>query len=115
MMAGTSGERRSSRRYQMELPVRYRVLTKQPTTGVGVTRNLSSGGVAFVSDSEIPTGEIIELWVAWPVAEDVRRVELRTAGRVVRSSGAETAIQSRRHAFVTLRKDAESGCAAGSL
>jgi hypothetical protein len=109
-----AGERRSRRRYRLELPVRYRVLKKNhyPGSGVGITRDISSGGIAVASDAELPAGSIIELWVVWPVvAEDVTCVELRIAGRVVRSSHTEAGIQMKRHEFLLSRKEvaAENG------
>jgi hypothetical protein len=75
-----------------------------------LTRDLSSGGVAFDSDAELPIGEIIELWITWPAAaEETSCMKLRIAGRVVRSLGVATAIQTKRHDFVTCRKSSEGG------
>jgi hypothetical protein len=96
----------------LELPVRYQVQTndqeeKEVAFGVriGVTINISSGGVAFTSDTEMPTGSIIELWVTWPaVSYEATCMELRIIGQVVRSSQNEAAIQMKRHDFVTSRK-----------
>ena len=99
-----SGERRSNRRYPIELPARYRVISHDQTiTGVGVTRNMSSGGIALASDAELTPSSIIEVWVTWPVVLDsVSCVELHIAGLVVRSSEREAAIQMKRHEFETL-------------
>jgi hypothetical protein len=107
-MAAFSGDRRSNRRYPIQLPVRYRVIRKDQTNaeGVGETRNISSGGIALASDAELPPSSIIELWVTWPVVLDsVSCVELHIAGLVVRSSGLEAAIQMKRHEFETCRNE----------
>jgi hypothetical protein len=107
-MAEMSGERRSNRRYPIELPARYRVISHDQTIteGVGVTSNMSSGGIALASDAELTPSSIIEVWVTWPVVLDsVSCVELHIAGLVVRSSGLGAAIQIKRHEFETCRNE----------
>ena len=116
-MVEISGERRSNRRYRIELPVRYRVIGKDQSIaeGVGTTRDISSGGIALSSETELPAGSVIELWVNWPaVTEDVSCVKLRVAGRVVRSSGVKAAIQIKRHDFMTCRKLGQGNNSSGS-
>ena len=105
-MTDMSHERRLRRRYRLELPVRYHVLKKDQSlaSGVGFSRDISSGGVAVAVDAELPLGSTIELWVTWPAVDDLHSVELRVAGRVVRSSQTEAAIQIKRHDFVSSRK-----------
>jgi hypothetical protein len=97
-------ERRSHRRYGLELPLRYRLLKKTPiTVEVGMTRNMSSGGAALLIDSELAVGEQIELWVEWPGSPQ-NRIELHLAGEVVRSGRADTAIIIKRHDFVAAKE-----------
>jgi hypothetical protein len=111
-MATTLVERRSNRRYRLEMPARYRAIKQDQAivSGVGLTQDMSSGGIALTADAELPRGSLIEAWVTWPAtSEDMTCVELHIAGRVVRSSGLEAAIEMKRHAFVTYRKRAQSG------
>jgi hypothetical protein len=111
-MANTLGDRRSARRYRLEMPLRYRILRQDHSTasGVGLTTDMSSGGMAVASDAELPNGSLFEAWITWPaVSEEAACVELHVAGRVIRSSGRDAAIQMKRHDFVVYRKEANSG------
>ena len=51
-------ERRSKQRFEMELNVRYSVLYRQKiiAVGRGKTINLSSSGIAFTTEDELPSG-----------------------------------------------------------
>jgi hypothetical protein len=117
-METVSNERRVHRRYPLHLPVRYNLLEGHSSaeSGFGLTQNLSSGGVAFVSDVAIDIGSIIEVWVSWPVeVKEISSLELRMTGRVMRSSNAETAIQVKRHDFVRVERARNDGAGFGSL
>jgi hypothetical protein len=71
---------------------------------------MSSGGIAVASDAELPNGSLFEAWITWPaISDEMACVELHVAGRVVRSSGREAAIQMKRHDFVVYRKDVITG------
>jgi hypothetical protein len=98
-----TGDRRARRRYPLELPLRYHSAKRDRSSiaGVGLTHDLSTGGLAFAADHELTTGSAIEIWVAWPIAaEGMNAIELRILGRVVRAAGCEAAIQIKRHDFV---------------
>jgi hypothetical protein len=76
-------------------------------SGTGMTRDMSSGGLAFHCDAELPVGSPIEIRVSWPaVAEEISQLELRIAGRVVRSAAPDTAVQLQRHHFEATPKSA---------
>jgi hypothetical protein len=110
------GERRAHRRYPIELPLRYRVAMKDQVTmsGRGVTRDISSGGVAFACDTDLPVGSPIEIRVTWPVgSREMSDLELRMAGRVVRSARPHTAVQLQRHSFEAIPKNTQETDATG--
>jgi hypothetical protein len=100
-------ERRSKRRYQIELPVGYSGLNEDllRISGAGLTRDISSGGLVFATEAQLPTGSAIELWLTWPTIDAMTEVELRVVGRVVRSTPTDTAIQIKRHDFATFPKN----------
>ena len=106
-MESAMREKRAHRRYSLQLPVRYKSLKG---SGVGLTQNLSSAGVAFFSDSAIDIGSVIEVWVSWPAGGPGKTpLELRMTGRVVRSRDGETAVHVRRHDFVDARSEDITG------
>jgi hypothetical protein len=110
-------EKRAHRRYPLQLPVRYSVLQGHAfaVSGAGLTENLSSGGVAFASNTAMDIGSAIDVWVSWPVCgQETSTLELRMTGRVVRSSGAETAVQVKRCDFVSTERTRNEGAGAGS-
>jgi hypothetical protein len=97
------GERRTNRRYSLTLPLRYRIArSQQPVTseGLGWTRDISSGGLAFEAASEIALGSAIEVWISWPTATDaVLGLELHVTGTVVRADRRAVALKVERHEF----------------
>src|ERR1700684_58143 len=85
-------ERRAKKRFVMEREIRYRVLEQKKiiAVGSGKTLNLSSNGVAFVTQSDLPTGAFIEVSIAWPALLENRcPLQLIGFGRVL-TSGAGT-------------------------
>ena len=116
-MGEISGERRYARRYRLQLPLRYRVVQKnQPVVseGVGLTRDMSSGGIAFEADMQIPINAVIEVWITWPVAsEDATVIELHAACTVVRTTGGEIGLKVKRHDFVSIRPGESAAGASG--
>ena len=80
-------ERRSSVRHAVELPIRYRVLTKPPQSGTDhsptrpqKTKNVSDSGLLFLSTQCFEVGTLLEL--SLPVKEKVLTIE----GQVVHAS-----------------------------
>jgi hypothetical protein len=83
-------ERRDKIRFVMNREVRYKLLEgdRIVASGLGTTENMSSGGVAFQSDVDLPNGSYIELSISWPMMlDDVCPMRLIVFGRVLR--GAE--------------------------
>jgi hypothetical protein len=100
-----AGDRRSDRRYDMQLELRWKLLHRRKVqdTGAGRTIDLSSGGVLFEAGRQLPVGLSVELSVAWPVLlQHVAPMQLVISGRIVRSEGHRAALRISQHEFRTL-------------
>src|SRR6185369_2974600 len=92
----TSTDRRRNRRYELRLPIHYRVAEKgaAPSTGAGTTCDLSSTGLSFRCRRTLPVGAHIELTVEWPSKYgDLYPIELLVTGFVVRSIGGRIGVR----------------------
>jgi hypothetical protein len=92
-MRGT-GERRLSRRYEVDLAIRVRVLS--PSTAsewcVGTVLDLSSTGVSFQCHYPFPVNTRIEMVIDWPLKQStLHPICLCASGEVVRSHDKKTA------------------------
>ncbi len=99
------GERRSDRRYDIELNVRWKLIRRRRVldSGIGKTVDLSSGGLLIETDRELPSGMNIELSISWPVLlHDAAPLQLVVAGRVVRVTGQRIGVRMMQHEFRTL-------------
>ena len=78
-------ERRATRRFPIELEVRYRTLTGPRSFGTGKTVNMSSGGLLIAADDSLAPRTPVEIVAAWPL-KNMRQVPLNLTlmGRVVR-------------------------------
>jgi hypothetical protein len=110
-----SGERRRHTRYELEMSLRYKIRNgvRVLEMGCGVTRNLSSGGVAFTADQLLPRGAVIELWIDWPTLLDSQHdaMQLTMTGQIVRSSESATAVRTFNREFRTAAHDKFTGTA----
>jgi hypothetical protein len=97
-------ERRSARRYPIEIAVIYRLVRKGRVVqrGFGLTRNLSSGGLLMESKTTLPVGTEVEVFLAWParLGGEVN-LNLWIQGRAVRTGESCTAIAIERSDFRT--------------
>jgi hypothetical protein len=83
-------EQRRSKRFDVKLPVKLLRNGLRSISGVGETKNLSSGGVLFNSDTRIDIGEPVEYLISLsPEGE----VNLHCLGKVIRLDGGEGARQ----------------------
>ncbi|MBZ5576176.1 MAG: PilZ domain-containing protein [Acidobacteriia bacterium] len=99
------GERRSDRRYDLALNVRWKLIRRRRVldSGIGTTVDVSSGGLLFQTDRELPSGLNIELSIAWPVLlRNVAPLQLVVAGRVVRTVGQRVGVRMTQHEFRTV-------------
>jgi PilZ domain len=98
------GDRRSKRRYEIGLKVRWNLMhrNKLLDCGTGRTVNLSSGGILFETGRNLPVGLKVYLSISWPVLlHNAARLQLRVEGRVVRSESNRIAIQTVQREFRT--------------
>ena len=99
-----SQDRRSKRRYPIELPVQYKIMKNYLIlgTGTGNSVDISSGGICFTSSVPLKIGSYLELSVNWPVLLNQScPLKLVASGRVVRSDDHRTAISLDRYEFRT--------------
>jgi hypothetical protein len=77
-------EQRKHQRFELRLPFEV-VRNGSPSKVRGETMNLSSAGVLFTSESELPLGESIEYLITLPRTPGTRKdVRLRCVGKVLR-------------------------------
>jgi c-di-GMP-binding flagellar brake protein YcgR len=97
-----NSDRRTHRRYDIHLPVQYRVSQRStmPIAGTGTTCDLSTGGLSFRCRRSLPVGSHIELAVEWPAMYgDTQAMELQVTGFVIRSEGNRTGVRVNSHRF----------------
>jgi len=101
-MPNLGQERRSSRRYDLHLPVHFRISQKGVVArwGTGLTRDMSTSGLSFRTRKPLPIGSHIELVVDWPAKyADTRPIDLQLTGFIVRSDSGRTAVRITSHRF----------------
>jgi c-di-GMP-binding flagellar brake protein YcgR len=97
-------DRRASRRYEISLKLRWKVLRRKRLleTGTGTTLDFSSAGILFRTDTKLPLDGTLELSIAWPILlHDALPMQLTVAGRIVRVSGRDVAIAITQYEFRT--------------
>jgi hypothetical protein len=97
-------ERRRKVRFPLERDLRYKVLKDDVVleSGNGQTVNMSSGGVAFSLDHDLPDNCYIELAISWPVLlQDTTPMRLFVFGRVLRSGGRKSVCSIEKYEFRT--------------
>jgi hypothetical protein len=96
-------DRRDDRRYPIELELQYKVLARSRThlQGDGRTLNMSSGGILFGGDQNLPAGAFVEISIHWPVLlQNACPLTLLIVGRVVRSEDQRIAVKTSRYEFI---------------
>ncbi len=96
------GDRRSDRRYDVEMQLRYRILNSaHHAEGTGISLNMSRGGVLFQADKFLPEGAAVELAIDWPIRLRGRiPLELHIMGHVVRCENNMVALRTSWHEFL---------------
>jgi hypothetical protein len=98
------GDRRSNRRYDISLALRWKLLHRKKTvdSGRGHTVDLSTSGIMFETGRKMPVGAKVQLSIAWPaLLHNTSPLQLSVAGRVVRSDDGRVAIEIIQHEFRT--------------
>ncbi len=99
-----SSERRRSSRFPIEREVRYKTLNQRTEilAGAGKTLNISSSGVLFTSDHDLPVGTRLEVSISWPAQLNERcLLNLVARGRITRHTKGQLALQIQQYEFRT--------------
>ena len=105
------GDRRSHRRYDLDLRLTFRQVAGSKTLAQGTGRlgDISSGGARFMTSAPPAIGASIELFVDWPYrGDDGSLLHLLLCGRVVRRDGSSVAVQISRHKFRSVKASTEA-------
>ncbi len=106
-----NAERRRSSRFPIEREVRYKTLNQRTEilSGNGKTLNISSSGVLFTSDHDLPVGTRLEVSISWPAQLNDRcLLNLVARGRVTRHNKGQLALQIQQYEFRTMSRPAKS-------
>jgi hypothetical protein len=96
-------EQRKHQRFDLRLPFEV-VRNGSPMRVRGETKNVSSAGVLFTAESQIPLGESIEYLITLPRTPGTRRdVRLRCVGKIIRED-AESAFAASLERYEFLRE-----------
>ena len=96
-------EQRKHQRFDLRLPFEV-VRNGSPMKVRGETKNLSSAGVLFTAESQLPLGESIEYLITLPRTPGTRRdVRLRCVGKIIRED-AESAFAASLERYEFLRE-----------
>jgi len=101
-------ERRSRRRYPLQLNLRYRsTSSKMLVSGTGHTLNVSSGGLLIASPDHLMENIRLHLTVEWPwLLDQATPLQLVAESRVVRAGKGHFAVELVRYQFKTSRRQA---------
>ncbi|MBK5290426.1 MAG: PilZ domain-containing protein [Acidobacteriia bacterium] len=81
----TQAEQRTAKRFDLRLPIELVKMGATPIDTNTETRNMSSGGVMFLSGSQLPVGEPIEYFITLPTGgKEIGTVRLHCMGTVIR-------------------------------
>jgi len=90
-----ASDRRGTRRYDLHLPIHYRISQKSESSkwGAGTTKEMSTTGLSFRTRKALPVGSHIEMIVDWPAKYDEQPIDLQLTGFIVRSDTGRTAVR----------------------
>jgi len=103
-LTSANSERRKSSRFPIEREVRYKTLNQRAEilAGSGKTLNISSSGVLFTSDHDLPVGTRLEVSISWPAQLNEKcLLNLVARGRVTRHNRGHLALQIQQYEFRT--------------
>jgi len=106
--------RRATGRYDLRLPLHYRVSIKgePPRTGSGTTCDISASGLSFRSRKSLPVGAHIEILIEWPAKyRDIDPMSLLATGFIVRCDGSRIAVRMTSRKFKVTLAELESATA----
>jgi hypothetical protein len=97
-------DRRTKMRFRLHREMRFKLIENDIVigSGVGVTIDMGSGGVAFLAANPMKADTFAEISIAWPVKlDDQCPVRLVTYGRVLRSDGPRAVCSIDKYEFRT--------------
>jgi PilZ domain len=97
------GDRRKSPRFDIRLPLRYRLSQRgvENRWNTGITRDMSKDGVVFKTRHPLPVGGHLEVRIDWPARyRSVHPVDLHLTGFIVRSGNGRAAVHISSHRFL---------------
>ena len=97
-------DRRNKFRFAIRRDVRYKFAQEGVVVaaGLGETTDISSGGVAFVTEQPITRGGLVELSISWPMLlDETCPMRLIVFGRVLRCTGRKAVCTIDRYEFRT--------------
>ena len=87
-------ERRAGTRVRIACPTRYETPAEPKHSGRGQTIDIGSGGIAFTTESWLPSDAEVIVRVTWPVPlEGDVPVELRAVGKLARAEPMKAALR----------------------
>jgi hypothetical protein len=93
-------ERRQDRRYECQLPLRYRS-GQERDGGAGTATDISRAGISVHIPQTLMRGSRVELTVDWPsLSDQIGKVKLLILGKVLRSDSSRTVIAIEKREFV---------------
>lgn len=97
-------DRRGTSRFPLREEVTYKMLNTRAikVSGTGKTLNISSGGILFSTEDQLPMGGTVELSVSWPARlGGTCPLKFVAVGRVVRSDPDKAVVRIERYEFRT--------------
>ena len=97
-------DRRLTSRFPVKQEIRYRMMVSRTVakSGVGMTLDISSGGILFTTKEELPIGRLVEIAMHWPARlNGTCPLQFVASGRVLRSNGNTAAVRIQRYEFRT--------------
>lgn len=117
MVTEISGDRRSRRRYPINLQLMYKVIRRYHVaqTGSGRTLDLSGNGISFETEEPIEPGSTVELSITWPVRlNQTCLLKLNVIGKVARSGPGWAALRMQSYEFRTKGSGTSQTMSAGA-
>jgi len=113
-MSKIAENRRGNGRYDLRLPLHYRVSIKGETAraGSGTTCDISASGLSFRCRKPLPVGAHIEILIEWPAKyRDIDPMSLLVTGFIVRCDSGRVAVRMTSRKFKITMAELESATA----
>jgi hypothetical protein len=79
-----NSDQRKAQRFELRLPIELVRTGGEPLNRQSETRNVSSGGVLFTSESQLSVGEPLEYVLTLPTGKEPVKVRLHCIGTIIR-------------------------------